>query len=327
LEAERCQRQLGPTTTPSTLYIGCNNLSRSTNRGATWTQIAAPDLLTGPSPSGDSTTNNPLYAGQFATVSTIGPSKSNPSTLYVGTDNGRLWRTTDLGATWHEFPNPFAPDPARWVTSVVADPVDAMHAYVSFGGFRDGYSVANVFETTSAGQTTWKNVSGNLPNAPVNMLAYDQANDTLYAATDFGVFFMQNDSKVWQKLGDNLPNTATEDVKLQASSGELYVATFGRGTWRIPLVAGSPRYDKQAYDDLSALQSQIRGMNLAGGVTTQLVNSVVAAQKQLKAGNDICPNLSALESQVASFVPKKITPSQQTALDSSIDGIRTELGC
>jgi hypothetical protein len=107
------------------------------------------------------------------------------------------------------------------VTSVVVDPVDAMHAYVSYGGFRDGYSAANVFETTEAGQTTWKNVSGNFPNAPVNMLTYDQANDTLYAATDFGVFFMQSDSKVWLKLGDNLPNTATEDVKVQASSGEL----------------------------------------------------------------------------------------------------------
>ena len=34
----------------ATLLIGCNNLSRSTNRGANWTQIAAPDLLTGPAP-------------------------------------------------------------------------------------------------------------------------------------------------------------------------------------------------------------------------------------------------------------------------------------
>jgi hypothetical protein len=57
------------------------------------------------------------------------------------------------------------------------------------------------------------------------------------------------------------------------------------------------------------------------------VNSVVAAQKQLKAGGDICPNLSSLESQIASFVPKKITPNQQTALDNSIEGIKTELGC
>ena len=131
------------------------------------------------------------------------------------------------------------PTRARWVTSVIVDPVDASHAYASYGGFRQGYNSANVYETTIAGggATTWHNISGNLPNAPVNFLAYDRANDTLYAATDLGVFFMQGDSKDWFKLGDNLPNTATEDVKLQASSGKLYVATFGRGTWRIPLVA------------------------------------------------------------------------------------------
>ena len=81
-------------------------------------------------------------------------------------------------------------------------------------------------------------MSHNLPNAPVNFLAYDQPNDTLYAATDLGVFFTQNDDKKWKKLGDNLPNTATEDLKIQAASGKLYVGTFGRGTWRIPLVQG-----------------------------------------------------------------------------------------
>ena len=53
--------------------------------------------------------------------------------------------------SWQEFPNPFAPAPARWVTSVIADPVDASHAYVSYGGFREGYHSANVFETTLSG--------------------------------------------------------------------------------------------------------------------------------------------------------------------------------
>ena len=204
--------------------------------GSTWTTIAAPDALTGPAPADDGPNNNPLYAGQFPTISTIAPSKSDPNTIYVGTDNGRLWKTTDLGGTWQEFPNPFAPDPARWVTSVIVDPLDSNHAFASYGGFREGYTSANVYETTDG--ATWKNVSGNLPNAPVNFLAYDRANDTLYAATDFGVFFTQRATEHWKKLGANLPNTATEDLKIQASSGKLYVATFGRGTWRIPLVAG-----------------------------------------------------------------------------------------
>jgi len=314
-------------TNSATLYLGCNNLSRSTNRGANWTQIAAPDLLTGPAPPDDSAANNPLYAGQFPSVSTIAPSKSDPNTIYAGTDNGRLWRTTDLGTTWQEFPNPFAPDPPRWVTSVVVDPVDSTHAYASYGGFREGYTSANVFETTHAGQTTWKNVSGNLPNAPVNGLAYDRANDTLYAATDLGVYFMQNDDKHWSKLGNNLPNTATEDLKLQVSSGDIYVATFGRGTWRIPLITGTPRYNPQVITDLDALSATISGMNLTPGVTTQLLNSVKAIRKETLAGDSPCADLDALKAQIASFVPKKITTAQQSQLNSAIDAIKAETPC
>ena len=51
-------------------------------------------------------TNNPLYAGQFPSVSTIAPSKSDPNTIYAGTDNGRLWKTTDLGEHVAGVPEP-----------------------------------------------------------------------------------------------------------------------------------------------------------------------------------------------------------------------------
>jgi hypothetical protein len=327
----RCTTDAPLVTDPSvasTLYIGCNNLSRSTNRGANWTQIAAPDLLTGPQPADDTANNNPLYAGQYATVSTIGVGKSSPSTIYAGTDNGRLWETTDLGTTWQEFPNPFAPDPPRWITSVVVDPADATHAYASYGGFRQGYSSANVYETTLAeGATTWKNVSGNLPNAPVNGLAYDRANDTIYAATDLGVFFMQGDTKAWTKLGDNLPNTATEDVKLQASSGKLYVATFGRGTWRIPLVAGTPRYNPQVVTDLQSLSNTVGGMGLSAGVTSILTNSIESIRKEVKAGDNPCGDLDALKAQIDSYTPRKITTAQHDQLFAAIDHIKTETPC
>jgi hypothetical protein len=319
--------------TPSTLYIGCNALSRSTNRGATWTTIAAPDLLTGPAPADDSTTNNPLYAGQFPTVSTIAPSRSNPSTIYVGTDNGRLWKTTDLGVTWVQFANPFDPAPPRWVTSVAVDPVDARHAFAAYGGFREGVTAANVFETTAAGsgggsQVTWKNISGNLPNAPVNALAYDRPNGTLYAATDLGVFYMQSDDKVWYRLGANLPNTATEDVKLQASSQKLYVATFGRGIWRIPLVAGTPPYDKQADDALVALGNTVRGMGLSAGVTGVLTSQIDSIRHSLESGDDVCPDLASLKAQIASYATRgKVTSAQQSQLSAAIDAITVELDC
>jgi hypothetical protein len=218
------------------------------------------------------------------------------------------------------------------VTSVIVDPVDASHAYASYGGFRQGYSSANVYETTNAGVgsgsgVTWKNVSGNLPNAPVNFLSYDRSNDTLYAATDLGVFFMQADSENWFKLGDNLPNTATEDVKLQASSNKLYVGTFGRGTWRIPLVTGTPRYNPQVVSDLTALSNTVTGMGLAAGVTTQLTNSIEAIRKEVKRGESPCADLDALKAQISSFVPKKISTAQRDQLFSAIDAIKAENPC
>ena len=141
----------------------------------------------------------------------------------------------------------------------------------------------------------------------MNFLAYDRANDTVYAATDLGVYFMQNDNKVWTKLGDNLPNTATEDLKIQASSGQLYVGTFGRGTWRIPLVAGTPRYNAQVVTDLIALSNTVTGMRLAAGVTTQINNSIEAIRKEVKRGESPCADLDALKTQIGTYVPKKIT--------------------
>jgi hypothetical protein len=45
-------------------------------------------------------------------------------------------------------------------------------------------------------------------------------------------------------------------------------------------------------------------------------------------GDDICPNLSSLESQIAGLVTRgKVSTAQQTQLDSAIDSIRGELGC
>ena len=97
----------------------------------------------------------------------IAPSKSDPDTIYVGTDTGRLWKTTDLGNTWTEFVGKGLP--VRWVNAIVVDPTDANHVYVAFSGYREGDESANVWETTDGGDT-WQNISGNLPDVPVNSL-------------------------------------------------------------------------------------------------------------------------------------------------------------
>jgi photosystem II stability/assembly factor-like uncharacterized protein len=220
---------------PSVVYFGGNVLDRSTNRGTTFTQISPPgDFLTGPVPP-DEEDQGQFYANEYATISWIAPAKTAPNTIYVGTDTGRLWKTTNLGVTWTEFVGKGLP--VRWVNAIVVDPTEAGHVFVAFSGYREGDESANVWETTDGGDT-WRNISGNLPNAPVEMITYDQPTGRLYAATDFGVFYRKDGRKNWVRLGNSLPNTPVLDVKLSGDGATLFAATFGRSVWKIPTPQG-----------------------------------------------------------------------------------------
>jgi photosystem II stability/assembly factor-like uncharacterized protein len=217
---------------PSVVYFGGNVLDRSTDRGTTFTQISPPgDVLTGPVPP-EEDDKGPFFSGLYATITAVAPAKTASNTIYLGTDTGRLWKTTDLGANWTEFTGKGLP--TRWVNSVVVDPTDADHVFVAFSGYREGDTAANVWETTDGGDT-WRNVSGKLPNAPVEMLAYDQPSDQLYAATDFGLFYDKNGKKNWKRLGDGLPSTPVFDMKITGDGHTMYAATFGRSVWQITL--------------------------------------------------------------------------------------------
>ncbi|HEY2523268.1 MAG TPA: hypothetical protein VGJ19_24365, partial [Streptosporangiaceae bacterium] len=96
---------------------------------------------------------------------------------------------------------------------------------------------ANVWETTDGG-ATWRNISGNMPDAPVWMLTYDQPRNQLYAGTDFGAFFLKNGKKNWGRLGSGLPNAPVFDLKLSGDGNTIFAATFGRGIYQIPTPQG-----------------------------------------------------------------------------------------
>ena len=216
---------------PAVLYAAGNILGRSTNRGTNFTALNTGVDLTGTFPPGQTDPSYPDYG----TITAIAPSKSDSNTIYIGTDTGRTWRTTDLGAHWTELTANGVPN--RWVTSIVVDPTNSLHVYAAYSGYRNGESAANVFETTDGGNT-WTNVSGNLPNAPVNMLLFDRADNMLLAANDFSVNFLWNPTNLprntsWQQVGDNLPPASEQDIKLHVSTGKLWVMTFGRGAWSI----------------------------------------------------------------------------------------------
>jgi hypothetical protein len=236
---------------PNVIYVGGQLLLRSLPtatgvRGTNWSAIspAAPNDLPGPIPDVEQDTG--LYANLYGAVTAIGPARDPlpgavppndySQTIYAGTDTGKLWRTTNAGGSWAQI----AGVPERWVNGIAVDPTDPNHAYAVFSGYREGDNAANIWETHDG--TTWTNISGNLPNAPLDSVVYDKPDNIVVVSGDLGVFFLRQPpnlppSTTWSRLGTNLPNTSVQDLKIQTSSLSLFAMTFGRGVQSIALPA------------------------------------------------------------------------------------------
>ncbi|WP_422734195.1 VPS10 domain-containing protein [Micromonospora sp. WMMD558] len=204
--------------TPDTVYFGSNVLNRSDDRGRTWRAVS-PDLTGGPTP---------RNATSYATITAIGIARTDEDVVYVGTDDGYLWVTRDGGGTWTRLTDPDLPD--RWVTRVTVDPADARTAWVTYSGFRwESETQPHVLMTTDGG-ATWRDISGNLPQAPVNdVIRHPKHRQWLYVGTDMGVFFTPNLGRTWLKVGATFPAVPVMDVHFHAGSKTLFAATFGRG--------------------------------------------------------------------------------------------------
>jgi hypothetical protein len=209
-------------TNPQVMYLGGNRLNRSTNGAQTWTVISQ-DLTGGPGP-------DPNYP--FGTITTVAAAKSNGQTLFVGTDDGRVWTSTNLGGSWTRVGNPGLP--SFWVSRVTVDPSNAAVAYATFSGYRGGDNAAYVFKTSDGG-ATWADVTGNLPRAPVNDVVV--SGSTLLVADDLGVYRSSNGGTTWLRVGSGLPRVPVDDIELVGSSNQLFAATFGRGMWKVQLPA------------------------------------------------------------------------------------------
>jgi hypothetical protein len=213
------------TGTTSTLYLGSNLLFRSTNSAVSWTAISG-DLTNG---------NQGVGTVVFGTITTVAVAPSNKNTIYIGTDDGNVWITQNAGATYTRIN---ASLPNLWVTKVAVDPGNDAIAYATFSGFRIDQPLAHVFRTTDHG-ATWSDISGDLPDAPVNAFAIDpRQSSTLYVGSDVGAFVSHDLGASWAPLGVGLPDVPVSDFKiLPGPPATLYAATYGRSIYSIELPA------------------------------------------------------------------------------------------
>jgi photosystem II stability/assembly factor-like uncharacterized protein len=210
---------------PATIYTGFQFVFRSTNRGDAWERIS-PDL----------SSNDPAQmllksssAIPYQTIVALAESPRNASTLFAGTDDGRLHVTTDLGKAWTEL-TPNLPV-RKWVSRIVPSRHADGVLYVSARGREDDDFAPYVYKSADNGKT-FTSIAANLPAGPVNVIREDPTDaNTLYVGTDFGAFVSTNGGRDWQVLGGNLPSTQVSDLQVHPRDNVIVISTYGRGMW------------------------------------------------------------------------------------------------
>ena len=173
-------------------------------------------------------------------VNFIAPSPSDVNTLYF--TNGNAFEMST---------NAFSPQP-NWVHTipfndnislgaVAVSPTDPKTVYMAKEGFVDGQKIY----LSHDGGTIWTNISGNMPNCPVNWIAVDPVDPNgLYVATDLGVFYAGDGGvpgENWSVVGYGLPDCPVLQVKVSNTNPRrLVAATYGRGAWTLGIGGTAP---------------------------------------------------------------------------------------
>ena len=155
-------------------------------------------------------------------------SSGNPSPSFAsGID-------TNYGGAWHRIASPVLPN--RFIAGLTVDPANPAHVYAIYNGYSrrwiPGGGLGTVFESRDGG-SSWRNISGNLPDAPGDGLAIVAGK--LVLGTDVGAFVADvNHPTRWSRVV-GLPNVVVDNVRQAPGRSAAVLATHGRGIWLLSL--------------------------------------------------------------------------------------------
>ncbi len=225
---------------PSVIYHAGNKVLKTTDRGASWTEIS--DDLTRNDTSkqivgGYPFTNEGAGGENYGTISYLVASPHRAGELWVGTDDGRVWLTRNEGDEWEEItPRGMG---EKLVNAIEVSPHDAATAYLAITNYKFNDFTPQVYRTTDYGKSWTELNEGFGEENFVRVVRVDPKKpELLYAGTERGLYISFNGGREWEQLQLNLPNAPILD--LTVADNDLVVATSGRAFWVL--------------DDLSALQ-------------------------------------------------------------------------
>ncbi|MEZ0326738.1 MAG: hypothetical protein ACAH95_12625, partial [Fimbriimonas sp.] len=172
-----------------------------------------------------------------SSISAIAVAPGNSNVIWVGHNNGMVYKTTNGTATtptWTIVDDNSAslnPLPNRYVHRILIDNANSSKVYVAFGGFASN----NLWLTTTGGTSfiqrtgTGANI---LPSAPIRALARHPSDaNLLYAGTEVGVCQSIDGGANWSAPSTGPLNVSVDELRFMNNSTKLLAATHGRGLW------------------------------------------------------------------------------------------------
>lgn len=198
------------------MYAGYSSLYRSTNNGSSWSVFGSN-----------------IYGGNTCTAIAVAPSNTN----YIYTSSLGLMKKTTNGASPFSDITAGLPVASAGINYIAVSNTDPNNLWVVFSG----YSAGNKVFHSANGGSTWSNVSGTLPNIPVNTIVYENGSpNRVYIGTDIGVYYRDDNTSDWVFYNDGLPNVMVHELEINYTSDKLVAATYGRGIYEADLAGSSP---------------------------------------------------------------------------------------
>jgi hypothetical protein len=169
----------------------------------------------------------------FSSVKVSPFSAKNSTTLFTGTQSGKLYRVKNAQYT----PEVKEIGSSKFPTANISSIDIGENENVLLVTFSN-YGVSSVWESRNGG-TTWTEKEGNLPDIPVRWAIYHPQNsDLVMLATEIGIWSTDNikaGSVTWKPETDGFANVRVDMLCKRNSDNKVLAATHGRGlfwtTW------------------------------------------------------------------------------------------------
>lgn len=184
----------------------------------------------------------------FSSVKVSPYAPEGTSTLFLGSQNGRLFRVENA----HSSPS---------TAEIGSDDFPTAYlACVAIGGSEDtlmavfsNYGVPSVWQTHDGGEN-WYDISGNLPDMPIRWgIFHPQDASQIMLATEVGIWTTNNalESEITWEPDPGMPNVRVDMLQMRTIDNTVAAATHGRGmmytTWDYNPSTGVQDVSEQAY--------------------------------------------------------------------------------